>query len=92
MTHDHPPLKLVDLADLAARPPQGKYAQAASMLETAARMLREDGQDRADSAAWRVADAGGILRNAMQADGWTEAAGLDQPTGRGCLLPTVTRP
>ncbi len=43
-----------------------------------------------DSAAWRVADAGLLLRELMEEDN-DNLPGLDKPTGRGALLPTKTQ-
>ena len=43
-----------------------------------------------DSAAWRVADAGLLLRELMEEDN-NNLPGLDKPTGRGALLPTTTQ-
>jgi len=69
----------------------GGYDRVAGLLEAAARTLRGFGDARADSAAWRVADAGGLLRHVMEANSWTEASGLGEPTGLGCTLPKITR-
>ena len=55
----------------------------ASLLETAARLVRNGELDRA---AWRVADAGGRLREALEEDEQS-ACGLDRRTGLGCELP-----
>ena len=66
-------------------------ARIASMLETAACILRRDGENRLDSVAWRVADASGLLRQTIERACW-ESQGVSFPTGRGCLLATITRP
>jgi hypothetical protein len=63
----------------------------ASMLETAAHILRRDGEKRLDSVAWRVADVSGLLRQMIERAGW-ESQGVSSPTGRGCFLATITRP
>jgi hypothetical protein len=62
----------------------------AAMLETAALILRRDGEYRLDSVAWRVADASGLLRQTIERAG-LESQGVSSPTGRGCLLATITR-
>jgi hypothetical protein len=63
----------------------------AFMLETAAFILRRDGENRLDSVAWRVADASGLLRQMIERDG-CKSQGVSFPTGLGCLLATITRP
>lgn len=40
-----------------------------------------------DRAAWRIADAGGLLRAALSENGATGMAGFDLPSGRGFVLP-----
>jgi hypothetical protein len=55
----------------------------AGLLETAARLVRNGELDRA---AWRLADAGGRLRIALE-EQELSASGLDHPTGLGCKLP-----
>ena len=42
------------------------------------------------SAAWRLADAGILLRSLLADIGVTEGAGIDIPTGRSALLPAST--
>ena len=61
----------------------------AYLLEEAARCLRvnELGQ-----AAWRVADAGLMLRELCEGQGKANVIGLDCPTGRGAMLPVNSRP
>ncbi len=41
------------------------------------------------SACWRLADAGLLLRRRMLRKGFRKAEGLDQPTGRGAMLPSA---
>jgi hypothetical protein len=41
------------------------------------------------SACWRLADAGLMLRRRMLRKGYSKAEGLDQPTGRGAMLPAT---
>ena len=55
-----------------------------NLLETAA-MLIWHGET--PNAAWRVADAGLLLRETLEADKHTCLIGLDQITGRGAALP-----
>ena len=45
---------------------------------------------QADRAAWRIADAGGRLRAYLEATLREHVIGCGEPTGRGCLLPTVS--
>jgi hypothetical protein len=42
-----------------------------------------------ESAAWRIADAGGELRRLLKINGWTKLGGFDEPTGRGYELPRM---
>lgn len=60
----------------------------ANLLETAARILRSNPQgDHDGSAAWRIADAGLMLRREIEFSGWTDVCGVDSPTGMGAILP-----
>ena len=61
----------------------------AALLAEAIRNITGAGH-RDDSAAWRVADAGLLLRELMEEDN-NNLPGLDKPTGRGALLPTKTQ-
>ncbi len=63
----------------------------ASLLELAARAIRMHGADRIDSAAWRVADASGLLRREIERAG-IASQGVTTPTGRGCLLARLSQP
>ena len=56
------------------------------LLREAADCL-EDGD--APRAAWRVADAAGLLRERLARE--KGLSGLDEPTGRGFLLPRPVR-
>lgn len=47
-------------------------------------MLRPD---RLDRVSWRIADAGLLFRQAIERTGKTNVVGLDEPTGRGAMLP-----
>ena len=40
-------------------------------------------------AAWRVADAGGLLRAVLEARGRPNISGCHEITGRGCMLPQL---
>lgn len=62
--------------------------ETAELLETAARLLRTG---QAHRAAWRVADAGWLLRAQLEMEGHTHLAGLDETTGRGSILPDPGR-
>lgn len=41
-----------------------------------------------DRMAWRIADAGGVLREELTGKYEGDLCGLDDPTGRGYMLPT----
>ena len=57
------------------------------LLVEAATLLNET---QAERAAWRIADAGGLLRVYLDATLRGHVIGCGEPTGRGCLLPTVS--
>lgn len=61
------------------------------MLDTAGMILRggqrSDGDQELAHACWRLADAGALLRQIMEARGITGELGLDYPSGRGAMLP-----
>lgn len=59
----------------------------ASLLGEAQRVILSP-HDEADCAAWRIADAGLLLRQLLEADKERQPLiGVDQPTGRGAILP-----
>lgn len=58
----------------------------ASLLETAAMLIRHG---ETANAAWRVADAGLLLRQHLEEKGHQSLIGLDQITGRGAVLPSL---
>jgi hypothetical protein len=65
----------------------------AGLLENAAGILRRHPRgERDDSVAWRVADAGLLLRSLMETPkrGWSKVPGVQGvncPTGMGAMLP-----
>ncbi len=60
----------------------------ASLLGEAQRVILSP-QD-AECAAWRIADAGLLLRQLLEADKERQPLiGVDQPTGRGAVLPLL---
>jgi hypothetical protein len=65
---------------------QSKGAEIPELLRNAAELIEAG---NLGSAAWRLADAGLLLRNRMVRKGFTKAEGLDLPTGRGAMLPTA---
>lgn len=65
---------------------QPQHAEISELLRDAAMFID---LGNLGSACWRLADAGLVLRRRMLAKGFHEAEGLDQPTGRGALLPPV---
>ncbi len=62
----------------------------AALLAEAIRHITEAGRHD-DCAAWRVADAGLLLRALLEEDNNNDLLGLDKPTGRGALLPNKTQ-
>lgn len=56
-------------------------------LKTAITMLEEDGFDRIDSVAWRVADAGLMVRELAKMSDLKDSQGIDIPTGMGAIIP-----
>lgn len=67
--------------------------QIADLLQSAADIMRRNKNgSRDDSVAWRVADAGLLLRLLMEepGSGWTkvkDVGGINRPTGFGAMLP-----
>lgn len=59
-----------------------------NLLDEATSLVRAG---EADRAAWRVADAGALLRENLEIQGRANLAGLDQPTGLGATLPISVR-
>lgn len=62
----------------------------AELLENAASYLRRYPDGSGDgSAAWRIADAGLMLRHKIESpkSGWTNVGGVHYATGRGAVLP-----
>jgi len=81
-------LKLISAAELMNMKFNRRETIAAE-LESAARILRENARGERDgSVAWRVADAGLMLRRLIEANGDTDVQGVDVPTGMGAMLPT----
>lgn len=67
----------------------------AALLRDAARMLdRHPAGGRDGGAAWRVADAGLMLRGVIEAEGTGDGGGIGTThrTGLGALLPREARP
>jgi hypothetical protein len=61
--------------------------QVRSLLHTALRQLDSaTGTTGLDRPAWRIADAGLLLREFCESRGIT-GMGIDEPTGRGATLP-----
>lgn len=63
-----------------------RHRRAQSALPGKAADLARLADDAALSAAWRLADAGLMLRRHLEAKG-LQATGLTEPTGRGATLP-----
>lgn len=60
----------------------------AALLATAAAQLRQSDSLAKDAAvAWRVADAGAMLRQFIEGSGGTGLIGVDEPTSMGSVLP-----
>lgn len=87
---------MVNLTKASEIPVEGvtKLTEIRGLLKSALVCLEEaitkegDVAERgARSAAWRLADAAGLLRLAMASEGMTEGAAINEPTGRGFLLP-----
>lgn len=82
--------KLLSDADLKRPSPAEEIAD---LLESAAGILRRHPNgERDDSVAWRVADAGLLLRALMAKPkrGWSNepgVQGINCPTGMGAMLP-----
>lgn len=45
-----------------------------------------------ETACWRLADAGGLLRQVLEHEDYTELSGFDRRTGRGFVLPAPAFP
>ena len=57
-------------------------------LETTIVMLKDSCDDNLDSATWRVADAGLLLRELVESGGeYKNVQGVHEPTGMGAILP-----
>lgn len=61
--------------------------QVIDKLKSAITILDEGDDSRIDSVAWRVADAGLILRELIDALGAQDVPGVHLPTGMGAVLP-----
>ena len=74
--------------------PQDRAKQIASYLRVCATILENDSDDRYDSVAWRLADAGLLMRRLIE-DTWGEhtknCVAINEPTGRGAVLPNSDR-
>lgn len=73
--------------EMAALPTARKHI--AERLRMAAQLIETEDRINDRRAAWRVADAGLLLRRLMERDGPLEpqALGINVPTGMGALLP-----
>ena len=67
---------------LLSEPLPSDSEESASLAKTAAEILRNDGEDRLDSAAWRLADA--LVLIASKCPAGTQ--GVDVFTGRGVRI------
>jgi hypothetical protein len=65
-----------------------KFVFAIALLKEAIEILRREDGARA---AWRIADAGALLRDNLEANGLGEVLGVGEPTGRGALLPRLKK-
>jgi len=64
----------------------------AAELEDAANILKMNPRGgRDDSASWRIADAGLMLRRLIEQSGDKDVQGVDVPTGMGAMLPTCVK-
>ena len=79
--------RLTQIDELMSRQ-VGAHDEIVELLEDAAAILRRCRGDsrnpEAERAAWRIADAGGLLRAALEMAGWES---LNDESGRGFLLP-----
>lgn len=70
-----------------------ELAEALQLAEAAASIMRNGGD--VTSAAWRLADAGLMLRRHLTIelphDDLRSLCGYDEPTGRGAMLPMTAR-
>lgn len=81
-------MKRIKIADCELPPNPREFA--AALLGSAASILRGNpGGERDDSAVWRVADAGLVLRGLIEESGAIGVAGVDEPTGMGARLPVL---
>lgn len=64
------------------------HCEVTALLQVAIECIDSGDLDRA---AWRIADAGALLRADMQRDGWQDVVGLDVETGRGAKLPKLRK-
>jgi hypothetical protein len=60
------------------------HLQIAVLLKEALSRMQEGSPQ---NAAWRIADAGLLLRRSLEDSGHENLIGLDRPTGRGAVLP-----
>jgi predicted GIY-YIG superfamily endonuclease len=81
VTSDHPAFRVMSLAEL---PPYSAYDEMAELLESAARMLRQNPTSFMDSIGWRLADAAGLF--AQKALKLNDIPGVHEYTGRGCAI------
>lgn len=76
--------------DAACRQPL--WLKAAGLMRAAAHILECDGEARLDSAAWRCADAGALLRLAIERQYAPDVArDCLRATGRGAQLPRLSK-
>lgn len=72
-------------------------AEISKLLAQSVVILKEEKDDKGeghDRAAWRIADAGVMLRQLMNAEkDWAgkRVSGFNLPTGRGALLPNAEK-
>lgn len=78
------PIQLSELEVTKRQEISGLLRAAANILETSPSGSRDD------SAAWRIADAGLMLRELMLKGGYTEKE-LSEPTGLGAFLPKKSK-
>ncbi|MDA8120243.1 MAG: hypothetical protein M0Z85_09460 [Gammaproteobacteria bacterium] len=93
---EHPPEcsenplgKRVDLLAAFKGPPPSDRELIGGLLQSAGQIMQENQDGSRDgSVAWRLADAGLLLRRVLEADQSCDVAGFDIFTGRGALLPS----
>jgi len=76
-----PLLKFIDITE---QPPTNT-SLVIGMLKTAIKILENEDGARA---AWRIADAGLMMRNILTNRKEKDICGFDEPTGMGAILPT----